>query len=83
MAVEIDEVTLNDIAERTGGRYFRADDAEALVDVYAEIDRLERTRITEERSRQYEELYPLPLAAALLLAAFGWLGRAAVFVRVP
>ena len=83
MPVEIDEVTLNDIAERTGGRYFRADDAEALVDVYAEIDRLERTRITEERSRQYEELYALPLAAALLLAAFGWLGRAAVFVRVP
>ena len=83
MPVEIDEVTLNDIAERTGGRYFRADDAEALVDVYAEIDRLERTRITEEQSRQYEELYALPLVAALLFAAFGWFGRAAVFVRVP
>lgn len=82
-AVEIDEATLQDIAQRTGGRYFRADDAETLVDVYAEIDRLERTRITEDRSRQYEELFSLPLFAALLLAAVGWLGRGAVFARVP
>lgn len=83
VTVEIDEATLSDIAERTGGRYFRAGDAEALIDVYAEIDRLERTRISEDRSRQYEELFPWPLLAALLLAAFGWLGRGAVFARVP
>ena len=83
VAVEIDEETLRDVAERTGGRYFRADNAEALVDVYAEIDRLERTRITEDRSRQYDELYPAPLLAALLMAAIGWLGRSALFARVP
>ena len=83
VAVEIDEATLQDIADRTGGRYFRADDAAALVDVYAEIDRLERTRINEDRSRQYDELFALPLAVALLLAAFGWLGRSTVFARVP
>ncbi len=81
--VEIDEATLRDIAERTGGRYFRADNAEALIDVYAEIDRLERTKITEDRSRQYEELFPAPLLAALLLAACGWLGRGTVLARVP
>lgn len=50
--VEIDEATLRDVAERTGGRYFRAGDAQALVDVYAEIDRLERAPIVEDRSRQ-------------------------------
>ena len=83
VAVEIDEATLSDIADRTGGRYFRAGDAETLLDVYAEIDRLERTRITEDRSRQYEELFFWPLLAALLLAAIGWLGRGAVFARVP
>ena len=83
VAVEIDEETLRAIAERTGGRYFRADNADALIDVYAEIDRLERTRITEDRSRQYEELFSLPLALGLLLAAAGWLGRGAVFARVP
>ena len=83
VAVEIDEETLRDVAERTGGRYFRADNAEALLDVYAEIDRLERSRLTEDRSRQYEELFALPLLAGLLLAAFGWLGRCAVFARAP
>ena len=83
IAVEIDEQTLRDIAERTGGRYFRADNADALVDVYAEIDRLERTRITEDRSRQYDELFHLPLLAALLFAAFAWLGRGTVFARLP
>ena len=83
MPVEVDEATLKDIAERTGGRYYRADDAEALVEVYAEIDRLERTKISEDRTRQYEELFSLPLAAALLLAALGWLGRGAVFARLP
>ena len=81
--VEIDEETLRDVAERTGGLYYRASNAEALTQVYAEIDRLERTRITEDRSRQFEELYALPLLVALLLAALGWLGRGAVFARVP
>lgn len=83
MPVEIDEATLKGVAERTGGRYFRADDAAALEAVYAEIDRLERTRISEDRSRQYEELFALPLLVALALAALGWLGRGAVFARVP
>ena len=81
--VQIDEATLRNIADRTGGRYFRADNAEALVEVYAEIDRLERTRITEERSRQYEELFAIPLLAGLLLMVLGWLGRGVVFARVP
>ena len=81
--VQIDEATLRHIADRTGGLYFRADNADALVDVYAEIDRLERTRITENRMRQYEELFPLPLLAGLLLMVLGWLGRSAVFARVP
>ena len=81
--VEIDEATLRDVAERTGGRYFRADDAQSLVDVYAEIDRLERAPIVEERSRQYEEWFAWPLAAALALAAAGWLGRGALFARAP
>ena len=81
--VEIDEGTLSDVAERTGGRYFRAADAKALVDVYAEIDRLERAPITEDRSRQYEEWFAWPLAVALALAAAGWLARGTVFARAP
>ena len=81
--VEIDEATLRDIADRTGGRYFRAGSAEALADVYAEIDQLERTRFTEDRSRQYREWFGWPLTIALLLASAGWLGRGTLFSRVP
>ena len=83
VAVEIDEKTLRGIAERTGGQYFRADNADALIEVYAEIDSLERSRITEDRSRQYDELFAVPLILALLLATLGWLGRGVVFARVP
>ena len=75
--------TLKEIAKRTGGQFFRATDAEALERVYREIDRLERTKITEERSRQYREYFSLPLALGLALAAAGWLGRGALFPRVP
>lgn len=83
VSVEVDETVLADVAERTGGQFFRAGDADALADVYGEIDRLERTRISEERFRQYEELFAVPLALGLALAALGWLTRVAVFARLP
>jgi Ca-activated chloride channel family protein len=81
--VQVDETTLKEIAERTGGQYFRATDADGLARVYQEIDRLERTQIAEDRSRQYQEFFPIPLSAGLLLAALGWLGRGVVFARLP
>jgi len=81
--VEIDEETLRGIADRTGGQYFRATDGDGLRAVYQEIDRLERTRITEERWREYDEHYALALACGLLLAAGAWLARGAVFPRLP
>lgn len=65
--VEIDETTLKDIAQRTGGRYFNARDANGLIDTYREIDRLERTELTEIRYLQYREHYPLFLLTALSL----------------
>jgi Ca-activated chloride channel family protein len=83
VAVEVDEATLQDVAERTGGRFFRATDAQGLEDVYAEIDRLERTKITEERSRQYREHFDVPLALGLSLASAAWLARGALFPRLP
>jgi Ca-activated chloride channel family protein len=83
MPVEIDEVTLREIARRTGGQYFRATDAEGLRDVYREIDRLERTKITEERWREYDEYFALFLAAGLGLATVAWVARGALFPRLP
>ncbi len=54
--VSIDEETLRKIAESTGGRYFRATDADSLQEVYARIDELERTEIQQRRYTDYQEL---------------------------
>jgi Ca-activated chloride channel family protein len=81
--VEIDEKTLQDIAERTGGRYFHARDAASLVDVYREIDRLERSEITEIRYLQYREHYPLLLLIALSLIALAMLSSGTWLRRLP
>jgi len=81
--VQIDEKTLEAIAKRTGGRYFRATNAEGLRNVYGEIDKLERTKIGEERFREYTEYYRHVTALALLLAALAWLMMATVLRRLP
>jgi Ca-activated chloride channel family protein len=83
MAVEIDEKTLIAIAEKTGGRYFRATDGEKLRQIYAEIDQLERSEIDEISYARYRDHYALALAIGLLLAVLGWLLRATVWRRLP
>ncbi|HIC53318.1 MAG TPA: VWA domain-containing protein [Gemmatimonadetes bacterium] len=67
MPVDIDEPTLQEIAELTGGRYFRATDNESLTSIYEEIDQLERTEIEVENFMQYAERFPVVLAFGLLL----------------
>ncbi|MHC5003394.1 MAG: vWA domain-containing protein [Planctomycetota bacterium] len=56
MAVGLDEQTLRGIADRTGGRYFRATDTDSLEEIYARIDELERTEIEQRRYTDYQEL---------------------------
>ena len=81
--VEIDEETLKQIAEKTGGRYFRAENKEAMEDIYGEIDQLERTEVTELRYLRYTEHFGLFVASSLgLLAAAALLNRS-VFRRLP
>lgn len=67
MRVDIDEESLRRMAELTGGRYFRATDAESLAAIYDEIDELERTEIEVENFTRYTERFPVPLALGLLL----------------
>jgi Ca-activated chloride channel family protein len=64
--IPIDEETLSQIADITGGRFFRARDAESLKAVYQEIDTLERTKIEQVRYVRYTELAPRFMTAALL-----------------
>ena len=67
--VEIDEKLLKEIAEETGGQYFRATDNKKLEAIYDEINSLEKTEIEEFKFYNYEEKYrPLVLLALILLA---------------
>jgi Ca-activated chloride channel family protein len=54
---EIDEETLQHIADMTGGKFFRATDVKALASIYEEIDLLERSEIEVKEFTQYKELY--------------------------
>jgi len=81
--VEIDEATLKSIADKTGGQYFRATDRDALTEVYAEIDRLERTKVTEIRYLQYTEHYVSFVVVALSLMALSSFSAATLFRSLP
>jgi Ca-activated chloride channel family protein len=67
--VDIDETMLKEIADQTGGRYFRATDRDSLEAIYGEIDQLERTEIELVQYTRYSELYHFPLGIAVLLFA--------------
>lgn len=72
--VNIDEALLTEIARETGGNYFRARDNESLKNIYAEIDKLEKSKIeTSSFARYAEEFYPLAIAVAVLLLIEVWL----------
>jgi Ca-activated chloride channel family protein len=65
---ELDEPALIAIAEKTGGRYFRARDIAGLEEIYRLLDKLEPVSVDEETFRPVHELYMWPLGAALLLS---------------
>ena len=66
--VEIDEELLKEIADVTGGKYFRATNNKKLAEIYEEINKLEKTEIEEFKYYNYEEKYrPLVLLAGMLL----------------
>src|SRR5476651_997302 len=73
MPVDVDEVTLNKIANITGGKYFRATDNNKLKSIYDQIDKLEKAKIDVTEYHKKTELFlPFALAALLfLLLEFG------------
>jgi Ca-activated chloride channel family protein len=64
--VKIDEALLTEIATATGGRYFRAKDADALQRIYEQIDTLERSIVEQRAFVRYTEQFRWPLAIGLL-----------------
>lgn len=65
---DIDEKSLQSIAEKTHGHYFRAYDTQDLIRIYDDIDQLESIEHSNQYYRQVEEIYYLPLLAALILS---------------
>ncbi|HEX7762906.1 MAG TPA: VWA domain-containing protein [Cellvibrio sp.] len=79
---DLDEPTMMNIAEKTGGKYFRARNLEELDNIHRELDRLEPIEMETETFRPVQTLFYWPLAVAflisLLLASLHiWQGRAA------
>lgn len=81
--VNIDEETLKQVAAKTGGKYFRAQDKAALADVYAEIDALERTEVTEMRYLRYQEHFGIFVMAGMALLVVASILTSSVFRRLP
>ena len=81
--VDIDEESLREVAETTGGRYFRATDRESLGAVYEEIDALETTEIEVLNFTSYGELFHYPLAVGLLLLLLEVVLGQTVFRKLP
>lgn len=81
--VDIDEQTLQAIADETGGLYFRAQNLEGLKKVYDTIDQMEKTEVKTKTFAEYNDLYHY-----LLLPGFGLLGIWIIlqntrFLKVP
>ena len=72
---QLDEDTLRDIAQITGGRYYRAEDEDALRVIYDDIAQLETHEIESERYTTYAELFQTVLIAALVMLALEFLSR--------
>ncbi|MDB4588818.1 VWA domain-containing protein [Flavobacteriaceae bacterium] len=77
--VEIDEELLKEIAEVTGGKYFRATDNRKLKAIYKEIDALEKTEVEEFKFYNYEEKFRPLVLLALGLLLFEFLLRFTLF----
>src|SRR5215813_11617494 len=71
--VDVDEDTLKMIASETGGKFFRATDTQSLKSIYAEIDRLEKTKHEFKKFEHHTELFAWAIvpALAVLGTSFG------------
>jgi Ca-activated chloride channel homolog len=81
--VDIDEDTLTEIAKRTNGKYYRADNAERFAAIYAEIDKLEKTEAEIKKFAHHQELFPWFVSFGLSLLLLEVMLGQTVFRRLP
>ncbi len=83
MKVEIDEALLKKIAEKTGGKYFRATNEQKLKEIYKQIDKMEKT-IFEKQTESHTEVFFMPfLIAAAIILALEILLRISIYHTIP
>lgn len=81
--VDIDEDTLQKIAQLTGGKYYRADNSERFGAIYAEIDKLEKTEREVKKYEHHRELFAWAITPGLGLVLLETLLRHTLFRRLP
>ena len=81
--VDVDEDTLQKIADKTGGQYYRADNAKKFQEIYASIDKLEKTEATINKYTQFKELFAWFVGAGAALLLFELLLGQTIFRRLP
>ena len=81
--VDLDEKGLTQVAEMTGGKYFRATDNRTLKAIYKEIDQLEKTKIEVTAYKRYSELYGRWLLVGMLAIALEVMLRMTILRRNP
>jgi len=81
--VDIDEPTLQKIADLTGGKYYRADNAERFQQIYSEIDKLEKSEAQIKKYTRHRELFMWFLAPGLALVLLEIILRNTILRRIP
>ena len=81
--VEIDEELLQQISSMTGGKYYRAVNDEALREIYAEINELEKSKVQVTNYQTYEELFLMWVLLGLLFLGLEFIFDRVVFNRLP
>jgi Ca-activated chloride channel family protein len=81
--VDVDEKTLQTIADETGGKFYRATDTESLQKIYEQINRLEKSAQTVQKFEHYEELYPWALIPSLAILGLSALLQHTRYRRLP
>jgi Ca-activated chloride channel family protein len=81
--VEIDEELLMEIAAKTSGQYFRAENNEALKNIYAQINKMETSKVQVTNYQTYDELYVRWLVVGALLLLLEFLFNRVILNRLP
>lgn len=83
MPVDIDEDTLQKIADLTGGKYYRADNTEHFQQIYAEIDRLEKSEAVVKKYTEFRELFTWVILIGMTLLLTELVLKHTVLRRLP